>query len=602
MHCPSPEQLELLIADKLGPEEYQALEAHVQSCPSCQKRLEELDNASGLPLPLAKEPLLPRGTLVSGKYRIRRRISGGAQGEVYEAWQQDLERKVALKVLLWPPEAAHRERGAFRAEAAAVAGLTHPNIVPVYDYGEHEGRPYFAMEFLLGGTLSAHLHATSPGGTTAPQQASGTPPPPINGEAGAAAHQPVAGEPGAPRWEERKRVVGWVEQLARAVHYAHARKILHRDLKPANTLLAADCTPKVADFGIAWKLGAAHPPEVLTGAGTPPYMAPEQVRAERDRIGRPTDVYSLGAVLYELLTGRPPFQAETHELPREQVCGRKPVLSLGRGHKERDLALVCLKCLHKDPGQRLASAALLAEDLQSILRDEPPQNTRRVSSWEWFWRWCLRNVGLAVASALAVVLLVAAAALSAGWAYHADRQAAEIEKALGESQKARVQTQEQLAERQFDHALLECERGEVGLGLLWMARSLEVAPERAGPLGETLRASMASWHCRHFRLTGCFEGVGDVLAFAPDGRTAWVAEAGGAVGRRELATGKAVGPLLRQDAGIGAVAVGGKGDVVATLAGKVVCLWAVPGGELLQTIRPPVTRRRSPSAAKAGSF
>jgi WD40 repeat protein len=307
-------------------------------------------------------------------------------------------------------------------------------------------------------------------------------------------------------------------------------------------------------------------------------MAPEQVRGMRDQIGARSDVYALGALLYELLTGRPPFPAKTKALLCEQVCGQEPVSPARLAPVAPDLALVCLKCLHKEPARRFASAELLADDLRSVLRGEPPANARRVRARERFWRWCRRNRALALASGLAALLLAVASVVSAGWAYHSAHQAEAVRSALAKSQAAQLRQQEQLAERHFDYALAQCDRGEVGLGLLWLARGLETAPPGSAGLREALRAGMAAWHCRQFPLTGCHVADGDVLAFGPDGRTAWVARADGSVYRRVLATGKPDGPPLHHDVRVTSMATSADGKVVLTVTGQVAHLWHVGEG------------------------
>ncbi len=217
---------------------------------------------------------------VSG-YRVEGVLGHGGMGIVYRAWHLRLDRAVALKMLLAGPYARPEERERFLREAQAVAALRHPNIVQVHDVGEVDGRPYFTMELVEGGDLA--------------EQIQGVP-------------QPA------------RQAADLVATLADAVHAAHQSGIVHRDLKPSNILLTEDGTPKVTDFGLARRL-EGDGGLTLSGAplGTPSYMAPEQARGDKDAIGPATDVYALGAILYELLTGRPPFRAET---PRRRRCSR----------------------------------------------------------------------------------------------------------------------------------------------------------------------------------------------------------------------------------------------------------------------------------------
>jgi hypothetical protein len=253
---------------------------------------------------------------------------------VYKARQTRLDRPVALKMVLASAAAGPEELGRFRREAEAIARLAHPNIVQVYEVGEHEGCPYLVLELLEGGSLADRL--------------AGTPLPPRQ-----AAELALA--------------------LAGAVQHAHEKGVIHRDLKPGNVLLTADGVPKIADFGLAKRLGTNRA-QTETGviAGTPSYMAPEQAQGRGKDVGPATDVYALGAILYELLTGRPPFKAATVLQTLEQVRSHDPPrpATLQPG-LPADLETVCLKCLHKEPAYRYRSAAALAADLGSFLAGEP---------------------------------------------------------------------------------------------------------------------------------------------------------------------------------------------------------------------------------------
>jgi serine/threonine-protein kinase len=267
-------------------------------------------------------------------FTIEEAIGRGGMGVVYRATQQALNRTVALKVILAGANANADERARFRTEAEAVARLQHPNIVQIHQVGEQAGSPYLALEFVAGGSLAKQ-----------------------------AARQPLP-----PR-----RAAQLVLDIARGVHHAHQQGIVHRDLKPANILMTLDGTPKIADFGLA-KLIDVDGGQTRTGAvlGTPSYMAPEQADGKTWAIGPATDVYALGGILYELLTGRPPFIgfsfAETLDLVRHH--DPVPPQSL-QPTVPRDLATICLKCLEKLQAQRYASAHALAADLQRFLQGEP---------------------------------------------------------------------------------------------------------------------------------------------------------------------------------------------------------------------------------------
>jgi serine/threonine-protein kinase len=311
-------------------------------------------------------------------YEVEAVLGHGGMGIVYKARQRALDRPVALKMLLAGPLAGPQELGRFRRETAALAGLRHPNIVQVYDAGDVEGRPYFTMEYVEGGSLA--------------QKLAGTP-------------QPA------------RQAAELVATLAAAVEVAHQGGIVHRDLKPANVLLTADGTPKVTDFGLARRLeGGDGLTQTGVPMGTPSYMAPEQARGETRGIGPAVDVYALGAILYELLTGRPPFRAETPAETVQQVISQDPVPPARLNARvPRDLDTICSKCLQKDPGKRYVSAAQLAADLGRFLRHEPIH--ARPTGWvEHGLRWVRRRPAAAGLLA-AVVLLVLAGGVGAGLLY-----------------------------------------------------------------------------------------------------------------------------------------------------------------------------------------
>jgi serine/threonine protein kinase/Tfp pilus assembly protein PilF len=325
-------------------------------------------------------------------FEVERELGRGGMGVVYLARQTALKRPVALKLMSGQggldAEAAER----FRREAEATAGLQHPNIVQIYEVGQAEGVPYFALEFVAGGSLDRAL----------------------------------AGKPLPP-----KEATSLVEVLARAMQHAHERGIVHRDLKPANVLLAVSdasqkrsgeqrfceaslngCVPKITDFGLAKKLETDNS-QTRSGSilGTPSYMAPEQAQGHTHAIGPAADIHALGAILYECLTGRPPFSGANVLETLEQVVSRDPVppARLNPG-VPRDLDTVCLKCLHKDPGRRYSSALELAEDLRRFL-DGQPIRARPVGRLEQAWRWCQRKP--AVAALLAALVLVLAGGFAA---------------------------------------------------------------------------------------------------------------------------------------------------------------------------------------------
>jgi formylglycine-generating enzyme required for sulfatase activity len=323
-----------------------------------------------VPPPPPEELPLPQ---VPG-YEVESVLGRGGMGVVYRARHLRLGRLVALKMTLAGTCAGPDERARFRREAEAVAALRHPNLVQVYDAGDWAGRPYFTMELIEGGSLAQRL--------------AGTP-------------QPV------------RQAAALLTTLAEAVQVAHQGGIVHRDLKPANILLTVDGIPKVADFGLARRLEGGDG-LTLSGVplGTPSYMAPEQALGQSRAVGPAVDVYALGAILYELLTGRPPFRAETPAETVLQVMEQEPVPPARLNAKvPRDLETVCLKCLQKEPARRYGSAGELASDLRRYQAGEPIR-ARPVGAMERTWKWAKRRPALAMLLGVVLLALVSLAVLS----------------------------------------------------------------------------------------------------------------------------------------------------------------------------------------------
>jgi WD40 repeat protein len=449
-------------------------------------------------------------------YEVLGELGRGGMGVVYRARQKALNRVVALKMILSGAHAGPEERQRFLREAEAVARLQHPNIVQIHEVGEADGHPFFSLEFCPGGSLAARLN--------------GTPLPPAQAA-------PLA------------------EALARAVQAAHDAGVVHRDLKPANVLLMADGTPKVTDFGLAKKLdGEAG--QTASGAilGTPSYMAPEQAAGESGKVGPPADVYALGAVLYESLTGRPPFKAATPVDTLLQVISQEPVPP-GRlvARLPRDLETICLKCLHKEPHKRYASALALAGDLRRF-REGRPITARPVGPWERGWKWARRRPAAAGLLGLGVVTAVAVAALLVGLIYgtqlEAERNEAQAQRGRAEAARVEAEGQRRRAEAardEADQAKAEVERQKTEAehqrdlvrrtayaahtnlaAAAWrdadIARMLllleEQRPERTG--GQDLRGFewQYLWRLAHRDTLTCTGHTGPVqtVCFSPDGR------------------------------------------------------------------------------------
>ncbi|HLJ93483.1 MAG TPA: protein kinase [Gemmataceae bacterium] len=309
------------------------------------------------------------GITVPG-YEILGELGRGGMGVVYKARHLQLKRLAALKMILGGAHASADQLARFRSEAEAAARLQHPNIVQIYEVGEHNGLPYFALEFMDGGSLSQRLRVS---------------PLPPHGAA------------------------ELVAMLGQAMHTAHEAGVIHRDLKPDNVLLTRWGSCKITDFGLAKQLdddSAKTKSDVIIG--TPSYMAPEQAMGKTREIGPLSDVYALGAILYECLTGRPPFKAATMMETLVQVRTEEPVPPRRLQPKlPRDLETICLKCLEKQPHRRYSSARALADDLKRFLGSEPIR-ARRVQPWERAAKWMRRRP---TAAALIGVLMVIGLAL-----------------------------------------------------------------------------------------------------------------------------------------------------------------------------------------------
>ena len=304
-------------------------------------------------------------------YQVDAVLGVGGMGVVFRAVHLKLNRIVALKMALAGAYAHPEERTRFQREAEAIAALRHPNIVQIYDVGETKGRPYYTMEILEGGNLTERL--------------SGTP-------------QPA------------RQAAQWLALLTSAVHAAHQGGVLHRDLKPDNVLFSRDGVPKISDFGLACRMDMdAGLTRTGTVIGTPSYMAPEQARGDKKEIGPAADVYSIGAILYEVLTGRPPFRAESATETVVQVLSQEPVApSRLNARVPRDLETICLKCLEKEPRRRYATAGDLAAELHRFLNGEAIQ-ARPTGRIEHTARWIRRHKGVAAAlSGIAALLILVA--------------------------------------------------------------------------------------------------------------------------------------------------------------------------------------------------
>jgi WD40 repeat protein/tRNA A-37 threonylcarbamoyl transferase component Bud32 len=470
-------------------------------------------------------------------HEILGELGRGGMGVVYKARQTRLDRLVALKMILSGAHAAKDELERFRTEAKAVARLHHPNLVQIYEVGEHQGRPYFSLEFVDGGSLEPQID--------------GKPLPP----------------------SEAARLV---ETLARAMHYAHQRGVIHRDLKPANILLHKDegrrmkdeqgyCASfiaKITDFGLAKRMdapdGQTRTGEVL---GTPSYMAPEQAEGRVRDVGCHTDIYALGAILYELLTGRPPFVAEMVWDVIRQVIADEPLPPTRlQAQVPRDLETICLKCLEKSPSRRYASAEALAEDLHRFLVGEHIQ-ARPVSTIQRSVKWARRHP--AVTALLTVGTLALATLTVGGWAYNI-----QLQRALQEAHEKREESRQRLGRLVVSNGTRLLDHGDWFGALLWFTEALRLDQGNAErEHTHRLRLAAVLQQCPRLAQLWFHEAAVRYVCFSPDGRRLATAGDDGMARVWDANTGEAITPPLRHDGPVPHVVFSADGRFLATAGG-----------------------------------
>jgi WD40 repeat protein/serine/threonine protein kinase len=548
--------------------------------------------ADDAPPPQAEWPVVPG-------YQILSVLGRGGMGVVYKALQVGLGRYVALKMILGGAHASPEDMVRFLAEGEAVAQLQHTNIVQIYQVGRHGDLPFFSLEYVDGGSLVERLN--------------GTPQPP-------------------------RDAARLIECLTRAMHLAHQKGIIHRDLKPSNILLAngvasapkeritrgadatplvssprtsdtaslADCTPKITDFGLAKRVEAG-PGLTQTGAilGTPSYMAPEQAEGKKN-VGPAADIYALGAILYEMLTGRPPFKAATALDTVLQVVSEEPVsVRQFQPQMPRDIETICHKCLQKEPKKRYGSALALAEDLRRFVAGEPV-TARPVSRLERGWRWCRRNPVVTALTATVAFLLVSAAVGAAFVAIRfgllaqqeqrardaaiLDKQAAD--KARGdavrgreEAERERERTRDLLVQQYVANATRYMDAGDFAGAMLWSAAALGQVTddpirqrEHRARLGVLLRLSP--------KLIGIWETPYDKYgkdrpAFSRDGRAVLIVSENEA-GLWDMTTGNRLAPALQMEGGVKSASFSADGRFVITVGkfpSTLVRVWEAASGK-----------------------
>jgi WD40 repeat protein len=487
-------------------------------------------------------------------YELLAEIGRGGMGVVFKARHVRLNRVVALKMILGGMLARADDLQRFDTEAAAAAQLQHPGIVALYEVGCHQGQPYFSMEYVAGSSLAQRV---VPG--------------------------PLPG----------RQAATYLEKTARAVHYAHGRGILHRDLKPANVLLDESDQPKITDFGLA-KVLQMDSGQTRTGAviGTPSYMAPEQAAARKD-LGPACDVYGLGAVLYELLTARPPFRGESALATLSLVADADPVPPrLLNPKAEPDLETICLKCLEKEPARRYPTAQALADDLRRFLGGEPI-TARRVGVAGRAVKWCRRKpaaAALLAVSAAALLALVAGGLVFGVWQGRVARE----ERRLREQ----AQTAERTAlvrENAMRHLLYLAQMRQAQQA--WEAADLDRAAKLLAHWQPHAGLSdLRGWEwyyvdglCRGKLVLPGHRGRATAVAFHPNGTR--LASAGGEAGQRaevriwDLATGQPLLTLRGHANAVTAVAYSPDGKYLATAShDTAVKLWDAATGKEVGTL------------------
>jgi serine/threonine protein kinase/ABC-type phosphate/phosphonate transport system substrate-binding protein len=420
------------------------------------------------------------GSRTFGEYELLEQLGRGGMGVVYKARQVALNRPVALKLISAGEFASPVLIQRFHREAEAAANLHHPNIVPIYETGEIQGQHYLSMALIEGIGLDEYIK-----------------------RAGVEVGLPNKSARSVSR-KRQEDIARLLAKVAHAVDHAHQHGVLHRDLKPGNILVDQNGEPHLTDFGLAKVIGRADSSLTVTGAimGTPSFMAPEQAAGKNKSTSTAADVYSLGAILYAMLTGVPPFRGDTPVETLRQVVEQepKPPSTLREGI-DGDLATIAMKCLEKEPQRRYPSAAALAEDLERWLRKEPIQ-ARSIHPTERFWRWCRRNPNVAALSSAVALLLVVLAVLSTIVAIHIAAKSKDVE---AEARREAVRSEDLKKRNQFLQRMLIGE-----LGRLWeaggtdsykvesgMMRALAGKDTTRPSLGQPLHLTFGTYFYKH---------------------------------------------------------------------------------------------------------
>ncbi len=530
MDCPTSDTLSAFLLGDLPETQLSEVAAHVSGCAACEEQACLLDSASDeiveclrrlpncdLEVPLAdtehssssEMPAFPAATENWGEFRVVREIGRGGMGVVYEAYQGSLNRHVALKLL---PESGDAAR--FRREAKAAGRLHHTNIVPVYGVGEQQGRHFYVMQYIAGRGLERVLKDRA------------------------------AESSGPARLGEREAARIGV-QVAEALAYAHGQGVIHRDVKPSNLLLDQQGTVWVTDFGLAHDdsdtMTLTHTGDFV---GTLRYVAPERIAGHGDARA---DLYGLGITLYELVCGRPAYARADRAVLVHQVLNQDPPAPRQLVPEiARDMETIVLKAMARDPAQRYATAEALADDLRRFLDDRtilarPSGPLRRLV------RWCRRKPSAAAAIGVTVAAAIAVTTLSATMAFLQGHAARALRGEQSKTQAVLIRTEEIAAGLALERGLMLCEQGDPARGLLWMARSLQLAPAQAAGLDHTIRLNLDAWS-RQVPPIHCVLQEPRVVAaqaFGPDGRTILVITTYGTARRYDADSGELVDELFR---------------------------------------------------------
>lgn len=581
--CPSVAELAALL-NEAEPGQCPELESHVGECAACQSALAGLADDTGewgrLQHSLRSSQdedrtdvdgdtggpkVVPSGSIVSGwKETLRREMGLGARpggasdadsdswpvipgfeilgklgrggtAVVYQARQISLKRTVAVKVILAGSEAPTEHLARLQREAEAVAQLQHPNIVQIFQVGAADRIPFLALEFVGGSTLS----------------------------------QRISG-----RVQDPRAAAELGEVLARAVHAAHERGIVHRDLKPANILLTEDGVPKIADFGLARRLEDVDARLTQTGSvmGTPRYMAPEQAlpRGGGQQVGPPADIYALGTIMYEMLSGRPVFEAATTMGTLLQVMHEEPLpLCRLRPQLPRDLETIVLRCLNKEPHRRFPSARELADDLRRFLSGHPIKS-RPLSGLERGWRWCGRNPVVALLlTTLALVMFTSLVLVT--WKWRAEVAAvAQTKKEKRQAELAKIDAEKLAAQMIVQQAISQGDDGQIDRALLMFVQGLEMAQQIDDhELEYAIRRNITGWRWPFIRRRAFLPHGNWVwtAAYRPDGQICATASTDRTARLWRVATGEPVGEPMQHDAPVWSLAFSADSKTLATGSG-----------------------------------